>query len=89
MIIELATRNPRSSRPQGALRAHAIGLLGANLTVGPLIILALPLLGWDGFSLRDGVSPLNLLYDALLLATMVAGVGLMEHAAHMIGEDEA
>lgn len=89
MIIELPRRDPRSGRPQGALRAHVIGLLGANLTVGPLIILALPLLGWHGFSLRGGVSPLNLLSDAILLATMVAGVGLMEHAAHMIGEDEA
>jgi len=91
---------PKESEGNAArgLRAHAIGLIGANLVVGSLILWALPLLArfWHlsvpgilqrllmPLAASDGAGTVALVYDAIALAAMVAGIALVIRAARLL-----
>ena len=85
MIAESPVKDMPEAMPQGdqanparGLRAHALGLIGANLVAGSLFLWALPLLApWTPGS---GLA-------LVAAATMVLGVALVVRAARMLAGD--
>jgi hypothetical protein len=104
MDAGFSTRTPRTIAPR-RLRAHALGLIGANLAIGALVVWAVPIIGrlrqassgaWSAAQLLQpwakadsGVTALSLLGAAMLAAALIGGLALIGCAARRIRNESA
>jgi hypothetical protein len=104
MDAGISTRSPRTIAPR-RLRAHALGLVGANLAIGALVVWAVPIISrlrqgsggaWSAAQFLQpwaradsGVTALSLLGAVMLVSALIAGLALIGCAARRIRRESA